>query len=977
VSFAFDYPWWLFVLVLIVPSAVVGWGWMSGVPKGRRIAAISIRSLLIALLAFVLAGLQRVHETDRVAVVAVLDVSGSIRSFADFGLGDLGSPLNAEDAYRSFLDRASADKKPDDLLGVVVFDGQATAAGLPARSGAAERILQVPETSGTNIASAIARARAILPADVNARLVVISDGRSTAGDLDAVETTTPIDVVAISYEVADEVVLESVEMPSRAIPESVVDIRVVLKSAGVSRGLLSLFYDGQPVDLDAESDEEGMYIELAQGRQVLTLPVQLGVGRVHRLRAVFEPEQGVNEVGQRVSIGDTSNANNSAAGITITPGHGRILLLDGVNNGDGSGSALVLPDTLSRGHWDVDVVSGSAFPQDLLDLEQYDLVILVNTARDMLSEDDERMLETYTRVLGGGLLFVGGPDALGAGGWRGSELEKILPVKLDVADDVVMPEVAVVIVLDSSGSMRRAVFGSSRTQQTVANESAAGAIDILDPRDQIGVIAFASSPRVVVPIGPNTDPETTRKAVVNIRSDGGTYLVPAMELAREQLDSVEAKTKHVIVLSDGQSDNAQALPGIAQSFGDAGIKVTTIAVGDDADDSTLRQMATRSGGVAHRVINPSRLPRVFLKAIRVVRTPMVREELFTPIVLDPNIPMLSSAGALPALSGLVMTEQIEDPLVSTPIVSDRGEPLLAYHQVELGRVAVFTSDASNWASGWIEDPVFERFWTNLVQWTMRNASEEPGELTTVIQDGRAEFEYETLDVDGAPIDGLSVDAQIFGPDGTVRKVPLSQTGAGKYSGSAEGLGTGVHVVIARPMKGDEPLMPSIAGIEISAAAEYTHLSADPSSLIDLAERTGGRVLDFNNPLAASLFDRGGLNPTRAYTPMWPALILLILLVFLADIAARRVAWDRWVRQARDETLAVTRAVGSSAEKLRATKRAVPAGGTLEIERPKRKKPDQETLKNQAEVKRSEDSGNPLLAAKRRAKTRIEDLQEED
>ncbi len=974
--FALDHPWWLVVLVLMVPSVWVGWRWMSSVPRGRRTIAVVVRCVLITLVALALAGVQRVQETDRVAVIAVLDVSGSIRSFADFGVDDLGASIAAEDAYRSFLARASVDQKPDDVLGAVVFDGRASAVGLPARSGVLERIVQVPSSTGTDIGGAIARARAMLPPDVNGRIVVFSDGRSTAGQVSQIQSTVPIDVVAIRYEVDAEVVVESVELPARALPESLVDVRVVIRSAGVSRGELRLLYDGVVVDLDAQSDADTMRIELRPGRQVVTIPVQLGSGRVHRLRAQYEPRMGVDDVGRPTVSGDTSLANNSSGGITITPGHGRILLVDGVSNGEALGLAATLPETLQREKWDVEVIAAAAFPADLLDLEQYDLVVLVNTPRDGLTQSAEELLETYTRVLGGGLIFVGGRDALGAGGWRGSDLEAILPVKLDVADDVVVPEAAVVLVLDSSGSMRRSVFGSSRTQQTVANESAAGAIDVLDPNDQIGVISFSSTPRLVVPIGPNTTPEETRRAVLAIRSDGGTNLGPAMELARTQLESVEAKAKHVIVLSDGQSENAAALPGIAQSLGEAGIKVSTIAVGDDADEATLRQMATLSGGVAHRVINPSQLPRVFLKAIRVVRTPMLREEPFTPIVLDVNTDVTGSLTRLPTLGGLVMTERLDDPLVSTPIVSDRGEPVLAFHQVELGRVAVFTSDASTWAQAWIDDPVYERFWTNLAQWTMRNTRDEPGELAMVVRDGRAAITYEAIDPDGAPMDGLTVDAQLFGPDGSVRTVVLTQTGAGKYTGNADALSSGVHVVIARPKMGDELLLPSIAGIEISAAAEYAHLNADPQALIELASRTGGRVLDFSDPQSAALFDRRGLTPTRAYTAMWPVLVVLILIVFLMDLASRRVAWDRWIAQARDETIAVTRAVRTNTGQLRSTKRAVPAGETIEIERPRRKKTTKKPAgkPKPAEIDREDSDGevNPLLAAKMRARERMDE-----
>ena len=391
-------------------------------------------------------------------------------------------------------------------------------------------------------------------------------------------------------------------------------------------------------------------------------------------------------------------------------------------------------------------------------------------------------------------------------------------------------------------------------------------------------------------------------------------------------------------------------------------------------------MAELSGGVAHRVINPSRLPRVFLKAIRVLRSPMIREEPFSPIIVDPNTPATSGVPALPMLGGLVLTESLDDPLVSTPIVSDQGEPVLAFRQVELGRVAVFTSDASVWAEPWIRSPVFERFWTNLARWTMRADSDEPGELSFALSEGNAQIEYEAIDEGGAPIDGLEVSARLYTPEGTTREITLVQSGPGRYAGSTQGLDQGVHVIIARPRLGEQPLAPSIAGLEVSGSAEYAHLNGDPAMLIELAARTGGRVLNLEDPLAQSIFDRTGVRPNRAFTPWWPMLIVLVLVVFVFDLASRRMAWDRWIAIAKADTLAVTRTVQTQTDRLRTTKRTAPsADDTPLADRPQPRRSEQKkspaagasTSESPSDAAPKSDDG--LLAAKRRARQRIDEL----
>lgn len=145
---------------------------------------------------------------------------------------------------------------------------------------------------------------------------------------------------------------------------------------------------------------------------------------------------------------------------------------------------------------------------------------------------------------------------------EGLALEPILPVRLDLPEQLVVPEAAIVFVLDNSGSMAGSVLGSARSQQQIANQAAALAIRSLDERDLIGVISFNSNARLVLPLAKNERPEHAASAVESI-SSGGTNLEPALQLAFEQLKDVEAKLRHVIVLSDGRSRNEELLPDLA------------------------------------------------------------------------------------------------------------------------------------------------------------------------------------------------------------------------------------------------------------------------------------------------------------------------------------------------------------------------------------------------------------------------------
>lgn len=970
-NIAIDQPWWLMLILVGVISGIVGWRWMQGIPRFRRALAIGLRVMLFVILAIAMSGVYRVEKANDLAVIALVDTSASVQSFASFGRDKLGLPITIDRAARGFLAGASTDRQPDDRLGIVAFDGRVQTIAMPTKAQVLDRAIELAPIEGTDLPGAIQQARMLLPPDANARLIVFSDGRSTAGGLDQVATDIPIDVVPIRYAVQSEVIVEAVELPARAIPDSIVDVRVVLRSLGASAGEILLSYNAEPVDLNGDLPGVMRRVKLDAGQQVLVFPVQLGPGRVHRFEARFIPD----ETREGTYAGDTSLGNNQAGGVTMTSGKGRVLIVS-QRDGAGDWQSAHLLGVLKRAKWTIDTVLASQFPSDLLELEAYDLIVLVNTPRDALEIEADELISAYVQDLGGGVLFVGGRDALGAGGWQGSAIEDILPVKLDVADDLIVPAVAVVLVLDSSGSMRYKIMGSSRSQQAVANDAAAGAIEILDEKDLIGVVSFSNTARRVVPIGPNDQPEETRSKINSITSNGGTNIAPAMNMAGEMLAAVDAGTKHIVLLSDGESQTPELLPELAKRLGEQGIKVSTIAVGDGADEKTMREIAKNSGGVYYRVRNPSVLPRIFLKAIRVVRTPMVREGAVLPVVLESDTPATGFLGRLPELGGLVITEQItDDPRISTPIVSSQGEPIFAFHQVELGRVAVFTSDVARWARKWIESEVFASFWTNASAWTMRSDQNEPGELSLIVRNNRAEIEYNAIDPDGLPIDGLEVSVQVFDAGGQARSVDLVQVGSGRYTGEVDNLGAGVHVVIASPKQAGQPLHPTIAGLQITGVDEFKHLSADPQALIDLANRTGGRVFDLGDPSSANLFDRTGLIERQSLQPIWTVLLVIAFVLFVLDLAARRVAFDRWIAQARDETIAVSRAVrAEQIEQLKAS-RTVAQGqqpDTPEMDRSPMRAAKEKPSESVDEPIKTEatDNSNPLLAAKRRARERM-------
>ncbi|MEO1129774.1 MAG: glutamine amidotransferase, partial [Planctomycetota bacterium] len=573
-----------------------------------------------------------------------------------------------------------------------------------------------------------------------------------------------------------------------------------------------------------------------------------------------------------------------------TPGDGAIAIIDGT----GQGRTAPLVQTLRSAGIDVRSLAPEALPTSLLGLQAYDLIMLDNVPQEALPRTTHRMLAEYVETLGGGLVMIGGPDSFGAGGWNGTDLEDVLPVELDLPEQIITPSAAIAFVIDSSGSMQRAVLGGSRSQQLIANEATALAIETLDKTDLVLVLAFDNATREVVPLARNSDPERSAATVRAISPGGGTNLYPALDRAVTALAEADANVKHVIVLSDGQSQGDPEMGyTIANTASTAGITVSTIAVGDDADSTALAGIALRGGGQFYHVFDPNTLPRIFIKEIRVVRQPLIAKGLFRPIVLTSGSPLTADMPRdYPPLGGYVRTQPREDPKITYALGATEDEPLLAHWFVGRGQVAAFTSDASTWARQWLNWPGYARMWTQIARTIARPAMGRDYELTTEIVGDELVMRLEAFDAAGRPIDLLTVPGSVFTPDEGEVGVRLAQVGPGTYEARAPATLRGNYVVTVSPRRGEELLAPAIGGASRAVGPEFRSLRSNATLLREIAETTGGRVLTFASTASDELFARDGVTVTRAAAPLWRSLLAWCFVIFLLDVGTRRVAWDR-------------------------------------------------------------------------------------
>jgi len=143
----------------------------------------------------------------------------------------------------------------------------------------------------------------------------------------------------------------------------------------------------------------------------------------------------------------------------------------------------------------------------------------------------------------------------------------------------------VVLVLDNSGSMTPDKLAS-------AKGAAANFIAQLDPNlTRVGVVSFDSSARQLVAL--TNDYNRALNGVYSLSSGGGTAIDQGLLGGYQQLANSNAESRAVLLLSDGGSDPGAAYAA-ASTLSAAGIRIITVAVGEDADRVLMGNLATTS-----------------------------------------------------------------------------------------------------------------------------------------------------------------------------------------------------------------------------------------------------------------------------------------------------------------------------------------------------------------------------------------------
>lgn len=835
------------LLLLLLPAyiALIYLIDRRGGRRSRRIkhrVARVMRCLLTCLCVLALAAPSVVLPGGQQAVWILADASASARGMQDQMTQSVRTALENKDASVN--------------AGVIAFGGNAMVEKPLAQDGTYNGVTTAVDAQASDLSSALTLASALLPEDAQGRIVVLSDGatedvRAAAQQLAARGVT--VDFQSFSGDALPDAQISQLNVPSRVYQGQSFTVTVQVMANHDTAGTLVLYQNRTPV-----SSRE---VTLRRGDNTFTF------------RDTAADTGVVTYEARLISEGDSCAQNDSMGGYVYVQGAPKLLLVEG-RQGEGSEMAAML----SAAAMQYETVLPAQLPYDAEQLRQYDGVVLVNVDYDAADEEQWAALDSAVRVLGRGLTVIGGDSSYALGGYRGSKLEEMLPVTIDVRNKLDLPSLALMLVIDKSGSMTDGMFGTTRLE--LAKEAAMRAAEVLTPNDQVGVIAFDDAAKWVVNLQKAEDVEAIQNQIGTIRPGGGTAFFTALYEATYALMNAQAQQKHIIFLTDGEAGDTGYLQ-LCDIMQQNDITLTTVAVGSGADQATLRTLAQQGGGRAYAANEFDNLPKIFTKETYLVSGSYVQNRTFTPVITEQSA--LTDFDGFPQLSGYLAAT--EKSLAAVSLMSDREDPILAWWQYGAGRVVAFMADSRGaWTSEFLQWDQAAAFYGGMAAFTLPGEERE-GQLTTERQGDALRIVYTAPE--GAQT-GLSTSVTALLPDGTQTQLALQESAPGVYEGEIAAAQLGAYALRVEQRDASGELQRVMEGGAVNGySGEYDLRNQNAESTLPyLSALTGGREITDSAEMLKSTH-----AVVRARRDLTQPLLWALMVLLLCDIALRRLSWD--------------------------------------------------------------------------------------
>lgn len=745
----FSNPWYLLLLIPAVAFTLIPYFRLSKRYRRtrNRITSMVLHMLVMFFAITLLAGLRFIYTEPNTQneIIILVDVSETEEQSAR--------------ERDEFVETVLKDARYDNYnVGVVTFGFDQNYA-VPLTNDVesiydAYKAAALPDTSATNIASALTYAKTLFTNPEAGKIVLVTDGKET--DEEARSVIRSIATQGLSIDVAyvgsayvgNDALITGVEMPDYYVAKGEeCSITVTVQSRGENEISISMY------DNDELSKE---------GKQVVTFEEGDSTKTITFLHS-FDSE-GLHALSFEMDVyDDILEHNNVYCSYYYLDIFNNILILQKEDNtSDDLIAMLNAEGSSSEKTYEITpvTITSELVPTSLDALRLYDQIILNNISNDDLElhEGLDEMLQSYVYDCGGGLFTVGGtsedssavnaydPDDMNTK--EASVYREMLPVRAVEYT----PPVAIELIIDRSGSMTET--GSDGT--TFFDAAVAGAVALLDgleAKDYMGIMTLDDTYAEILPLTPGSQRDRIKEAIGSISDpNGNTNFGTAIESAAQRLwDQKDVAKRHIIIITDGAPGDApedyQAV--IAKAFKDKGVTLSILLIGSlsktiedamwDAVNSVGAlvdyEVPENKKGKVYTAANTGDVVTGILEDLAAPTITDINEEPFYPIINNVTSPLFQGVERgennrlTMQLGGFYGVEARNS--ADTVLVGDYNVPIYVQWKYGAGMVGSFMSDLqyTEWSAEFMADESGQKFIRNVVNNLMPTQSIRLNEIT--------------------------------------------------------------------------------------------------------------------------------------------------------------------------------------------------------------------------------------------------------
>ncbi len=867
------------IIILVLVLLVIEWIVYVRQMRYRGKFYLFVRGVVMLCIILALAGIQIYRGSGRTATIFVVDLSNSNKEHLE--------------KAQQYLQETISKMPSGNAYGIVTFGKDTLVEQFLTTEKYYSGLMTIPEKTATNFEEAISRALTLIPGAYKKRLVVLTDGKETQGDIDNMAQAlmagqTELLTLLYENEKTPDAYIDNVTLPSYLHPGDKYSITVLVESNYDTDAVIALYRGSNRTATD------NVHLNKGSNRFVFSAQVDTNIdsGAMENLRVQVQ------------ALGDTCQENDYFSAYSVVETVPKILVIAGRDTSTSEFSTV-----LKAAGCDYSVVSAMNAPDSINAMLEYKTIIVVDTYIDDLPTKFLENLETYVKDYGCGFICCGGESSFALGGYRDTVLETILPVDMQLRGINEMPSMAMVMVIDRSGSMTDKVGKRGISNLDIAVRAATVAVDNLNDTDDVGILTFDDQYQWQVELTQADDKAAIKDKIKQIDDGGGTTIKPALQEAVKILAKNDASIKHIVLLTDGMGETNK-YEDVITSCAENKITLSTVAVGNSSDKKLLQYLADECGGRYYYSDISSDIPKIFAQEVFLGGDSYLQNGVFSLSVQGGHelIRTLFSEG-WPALYGYISATP---KTASSPVIqsAEKGDPILTVWQYGLGRSVAWNSDITGeWTGAFAGQEDYVQLWKRIVDYSTGNAGMGEDNVNIVTVGERTTIDYQTNDYGSA----TEILITVIDPKGTSTEEKLHATAPGKYTTELSTAQTGLYHFNIRRMEAGEiqNYMTTAAAVQFSDEYKF---DVGTDAYLNFVNQYGKIITEDE-----SIWTRISSKVREGY-PLTNWLLALAVCLFLIDVAFRRFQYvpklqrlklsQKRMQQSKEDRLSKVQNIGS-------------------------------------------------------------------